>query len=114
MRHAVRVAGRRQSSPSRPADDVGDDHLAPAIVREADDDGVGDPREAGQHLFDLGGMHVLSAGDDHVVLAADDRHVLVLVPDGEVARVQPAVEEFALVLLRAGSRTRSRTSACAR
>src|SRR5699024_3733570 len=53
-----------------------------------------------EYLFDLDGVDVLATADDHVVFAADDRHVLVLVPCGEVADIQPAVVESGGFLLR--------------
>src|SRR5690606_3609698 len=81
-------------------DRVGHHELAPMLVRYAHHQGVGDLGVLVEHFFHLHRVHVLPTGDDHVVLAAHDGDVLLAVPRGEVADVEPAVVELRRFLVR--------------
>src|SRR4029077_10931421 len=67
--------------------------LAPALVRDGDHGAFEHCRVRGERLLDLDRRDVLAARDDHVLgpVAQLDRPVRV--PDGEVARVEPAAAE---------------------
>jgi len=74
----------------RSCNDEGSAHLAKAIVGNPDDRHVGDPLQAGQGLFHLGGVDVESTADVHVLQSVGDPEVAGLVDGSDVAGVQPA------------------------
>src|SRR5689334_3375653 len=77
----------------RASDDVGDDALAPVVVRHADDGNFRDRLIAEKDVLHLARVDVVAAGDDHVLRAVHQREVAVLVEAAEVAGVEPAVAQ---------------------
>src|SRR5690606_124165 len=73
--------------------DHGASHLAPGVVRDADDRALQHAGMGEDRVLHLGGVDVLAAGDDHVLGAVDDVGVAVLVDAGHVAAAEPAVGE---------------------
>ncbi len=65
------------SSRVRLQGDVRARHLAPSLVRDADDGDLGHRGMGGDGLLHLDRRDVLAAGHDHVLLAIDDREVAV-------------------------------------
>ena len=61
------------------------DLLAPVVVGDAEDRGVGDRGVREQHALDLGRIDVDAAGDDHVGLAVAEEQVAVVVEVADVA-----------------------------
>ena len=72
-------------------DHDGEDFFAVGGVGNADDLDVFDGRMGVDEILDLLGIEVFAAADDHVLDPAGDAIVAVVVTDGEVAGVQPAV-----------------------
>jgi hypothetical protein len=64
---------------------VGPDLLAPFVVGDSEDDGLGDGRMFEQHRLDLLRVDVDASGDDRVVLPAREEQVAVFVEVAEVA-----------------------------
>ena len=79
-------------------DDVGRHDLAPHLVGHRGHHAVLDLAAALEHLFHLDGVDVLARGDDHVVLAAHDGDKVLVVPCGQVARVEEVLVVFLLGL----------------
>ena len=82
---------RSKSCPRRRGHGSAD--LAPLLVGHADQRGLGDARVGEHHRLDLGRVDVLAAGDEHVLRAALDGEEALVVLDGEVAGLQPAVAD---------------------
>jgi len=66
-------------------------HLAPPVVRYADDGAFLESRQAGDGGFDLRRVDVQAAGDEHVPGPVDDLEVPVFVQQADVTGVQPAL-----------------------
>ena len=105
-RRAARAQWSRSSAASAGARleargglDDGLDLLAPVVVRDAEDGGVGDGGVGEQRGLDLGRVDVDAARDDHVDLAVAEEEVAVLV---EIADVADGEEVADAVLLRLG------------
>ena len=89
---------RSSSSPTlAPASEghVGDGYLTGVRVGSADGRGRGDLGVGEQRVFDDGGVDVVAAADDEVLGAAGQVHEAVGVDPGEVAGVQPALDQLA-------------------
>src|SRR5207249_3444075 len=69
------------------------ERLAPLLVGDAEDAGLGDGRVGEQDLFDLPGVDVEPAGDHHVLGAVEDVDVAVLVHPADVAGVEPSAPQ---------------------
>ena len=72
-------------------DDEGRRQLAPAIVRHAHHNCLGDGGVVAQHRLDLGGIDVLPAGDDEILGTPLDGVKAFGVHGDEVSRVEPSV-----------------------
>src|SRR5215203_2479727 len=75
--------------------------LPPFLVRDGDHGGLHHSRMPANYLLDLDRGDVLAAGDDHVLAAVADLDAPIRMPDGDVARVEPATLEglFRLLLV---------------
>ena len=74
-----------------PQDREGDNLLADIAIGNADGGRLQHRGMRLQDLVDLLGRDVHSALDDQFLRAADDEEVTVLIPIGEIARMQPTV-----------------------
>ena len=70
--------------------DESGDHLAPALVREADDSNFRHSRMERQAAFDFDGRDVLAAADDHVINPARDEKIAVRIEIAGIAGEIPA------------------------
>ena len=99
-RSATRSAAQSRSSSSVTVapggeGDVGDRYLAGVRVGAADRRGRGDLRVGEQRVLDDRGVDVVAAADDQVLGPAGQVDEAVLVDAGEVAGVEPAVDQLA-------------------
>ena len=95
--------------------DVGDRHLAPLVVRDAEHRAFRDRRMLVEHVLDFLRIDVLAAGNDHVLRAVDrasTKPSSSIVPT--IARPAPAVAELEEAPWSAPARCNIRSSGCRR